>query len=228
MTDNTSDIYNQHDRVTNFFISLTSISLPTYDQRTGGFTIFMLLILLTAIVIAIRMWKNIKGLVWYAAVCVLLSCFFFEQTWWARYICQLWLFGAIFLVVSLCVRSARILEKIISVLMILAGCFTMVVATGASVTRGNYFRYLFETCREEKVTVCGDLPIQMKRHLAEKRIKYIHYDSVPKLENRKALYYYTDCEPVIVISEDQFNYVEEKLNRLHQPISRYVYLSKGE
>ena len=229
MSDNTPDIFQGADRVTNFFVSLISVSFPVYDQRAGGFTIFMPFILLLSLFISFRMASKLKGVVWYIAVCVLLSCFIFEQTWWARYICHLWLFGVIFLVASQCRKDVKRCGTALSILMVCAGIFTFTTSLATEVTRGSYLRYLFESCKEEKVTVCGSLPVQMKRHLDEERVKFIRRDSVPEGKEATALYYYHGCEPVIILNDDQYRNFDEKMSRLHQSLESYRYNpSEGE
>lgn len=228
MSVNTPEAFQGSDRVTNFFVSLVSISLPIYDQRFGGFTILMPVILLLSLVISVIMAKKLKGVVWYIAGSILLSCFLFEQSWWARYICQLWLFGAIFLVASQCRKNVRRYGFALSILMVCAGIFALATSMAAEVSRGSYLRYLFESCKEEKVTVCGTLPVQMKRHLDEERVKFIRRDSVPEGKEGTALYYYHGCEPVIILNEEQYRSLDEKMKRLHQSLESYRYIQSEE
>lgn len=97
LTSNTPDIFLEGNRFSNFFRSLASFKLLTnYYERAGGFGAGMILLLVLSIA-ALALPKTPKGLR-YAAVIAFLSCFCFEQSWWARYIPQLWLivaFGAI-------------------------------------------------------------------------------------------------------------------------------------
>lgn len=104
MTGNTPPEYLSRNRFVTFFLSLITPQLPSTDQRIGGFGVLMLPILvisLLAIFFSKSRWKNV-GI--YIAVWVLASCFFFEQSWWARYIPQLWIIvveGCLFLALSI-------------------------------------------------------------------------------------------------------------------------------
>ena len=194
---NTPEMYEGSGRIYNFFKSLTAVSLPVYDQRAGGFTVLMPLILVLCAVAAVIMRKKLKGVVWYIAGCVLLTCFLYEQSWWARYNCQLWLIGALFLVASQYSVRARKTGMAISVLMVLAGAATAAISLATEVKRGSYLRYLFDACREEQVAVSGEFPVHIRRHFDEEGIDYIVSDTVPEQSEHQTLYYYIDCEPLI-------------------------------
>ena len=221
MSGNTPEVFEGNGRIVNFFKSLFSISVPIYDQRAGGFTILMPFILLISAIIAWRLRHSIRSVIWYVAICTLLSCFIFEQTWWARYICQLWLVGAIFLVASQCVEHARKARVAISVFMAAACLTTMTASIGISVIRGSYMHHLFETCREKPVTVAGYFPRQMKRHLDEERISYVVIDSVPENKKENALNYYYECPPAIILSKSQIESLDRRLKFFHQSTDRY-------
>lgn len=224
MSGNTPTTYAGHNRITNFFISLFSITFPNYDQREGGFSVFMPIILLLSGIIAWKVRKSLRLVIWYVAVCIFLSCFIFEQTWWARYICQLWLVCGLFLVASLSICSAKKVGLIMYIFMALSGLLTITTSLTVSVVRGNYLRYLFQTCREAPVIVAGELPIQMRRHLDDEGIKYKREVKIPEEGMENAVYYYYGCEPIIYLSEDQIKHLDNKLRNIHQSVDRYRYV----
>lgn len=95
MTNNTPDIYLGHNRIYTFFSSLFTKAIPIYDTREGGFGPLMFAMILISLW---AIWRNRnigKGILIYISLWVIASCFFFEQSWWARYICQLWLIVSI-------------------------------------------------------------------------------------------------------------------------------------
>lgn len=224
MTSNTPDKYIGHNRVVNFFMSLFSMSMPNYDQREGGFSILMPFILILSVFIAWRERSSLRSIIWYISVCIFLSCFFFDQTWWARYICQLWLLGGIFLIASQCNNNAKTVGKIMSVLMVSVSLLATSISLSVSITRGNYLRFLFEACKEEPVIVAGELPSHMRRHLEEERISYERVAEVPDDKSMNALNYYYHVSPVLILSTRQITEIDNKLNRFGQSVERYRYV----
>lgn len=97
MTGNTPELYKGHGRLTNFLLSIFSVTIPNSDSRIGGFTpMFAILFPVSLIIISVAWYKSIKHraempAAVYISVCVLLSCFIFKESWWARYNTQLWL-----------------------------------------------------------------------------------------------------------------------------------------
>ncbi len=223
MSNNTPEKFSAHSRVVNFFISLFSVSLPNYDQREGGFTILMPLILILSSFIAWKERKSLRGVIWYIAVCVFFSCFIFEQTWWARYICQLWLVGGIFLIASQFNEKARKIGRVMSWLMIVTATIAMATSLSVSIIRGNYLRYLFQASREEPVLIVGDMPSQARRHFAEEKVSYKRIEEIPADKLSTSLYYYYECPPVIILSERQIEHIDTKLKRIRQSADRYRY-----
>lgn len=95
MTTNTPDIFVGHNRLYTFVRSLFSVELLSVDTRTGGFGPLMPLMLIISVW---ALWKKRhfeRGIVIYISAWALASCFFFEQSWWARYNSQLWLIVAL-------------------------------------------------------------------------------------------------------------------------------------
>lgn len=100
MTGNTPMLFG-NGRFIDFFNSIFSINLPTYDQRIGGYGPLMGLILILSFAILIISFKRIPKVCTYIALSALASCLIFDQSWWARYIPQLWLIPSLALYVSL-------------------------------------------------------------------------------------------------------------------------------
>lgn len=98
MDHNTPEIYG-NGRVWDFILSMWNIEIPNYDSRAGGFGPLMLPILIISLIVIALNRKAMPKTLIYIAACALLSCFIFEQSWWARYIAQLWLLSSIALYV---------------------------------------------------------------------------------------------------------------------------------
>jgi len=81
----------QADRFSAFFISLARPVAPIYDTRLGGFGLLMPVILILTVIVWIKYRHNIPRRASLVATFALVTCFLYPQSWWARYICQLWL-----------------------------------------------------------------------------------------------------------------------------------------
>ena len=88
---NTPEIYARGNRFTNFFISMFHPLVLHYDSRLGGFGPLFLVMLAVSLAVLWRVRSPWRREAIYIAVCTLASCFIFDQSWWARYICQAWL-----------------------------------------------------------------------------------------------------------------------------------------
>ncbi len=101
-------VFEDHNRFYNFFLSLiyTWISpnehglFVCFDQRRCGFTLWMVPLLLLTFISLVIYFKNWSKISLYIFFSVFLSCFIFEETWWARYIPQLWLLPVIAMINS--------------------------------------------------------------------------------------------------------------------------------
>lgn len=97
MTHNTPVELLDNNRFVNFFKSyltdLGVIQFPIYDTRVGGFGhLSFLLFPFALLCIVYNVFAGKKEyVIGYIALIALASCFFFEQSWWARYNTQLWL-----------------------------------------------------------------------------------------------------------------------------------------
>lgn len=107
MSGNTPDMYKTHGRVFNFFYSmLIPGKVGGGHERVNGFTMFFFPLLAVTIAIWLYNIKRWPKVISYIVVCTLASCFIFEQTWWARYIVQLWLVPAV-IIVALMAEGSR-------------------------------------------------------------------------------------------------------------------------
>jgi hypothetical protein len=89
MTGNTPSVFSESGRIVNFFKSVAMMKWLSYDQRYGGFGPFMApLLILSLLIVAAMAWR--RWHVAYVVLSLILSCFIFEQSWWARYIPFLW------------------------------------------------------------------------------------------------------------------------------------------
>lgn len=157
MTGNTPPEYLFSDRFTNFFRSLATFAYPTVDQRQGGFGILMLpmlVISLYSIWVSRRRWKGV-GL--YIAIWLLASCFFFEQSWWARYISQLWIIvveGLFFMMVGETHKKMNtvLIWSIISCV-VLTGIVTMEKSLATTIRQTCYRYNVVSELRNRRVKV---------------------------------------------------------------------------
>lgn len=146
MTDNTPEMYFVNDRVTSFlysyFIPHPAHSPTVYDTRFGGFGIFSFL--LFPIAIATLVYYPVRNrrmdAIAYTALCVIVSAFIFEQSWWARYIPQVWLLVPLSYL-YLCRQWKKFARYVRGVLTLLA------VATAAIVLWVD-FSFVLPTCSD--------------------------------------------------------------------------------
>lgn len=89
------------DRFSAFFISLARPVAPIYDTRLGGFGLLMPVILILTAIAWIKYRHIIPRRASLVAAFALATCFLYPQSWWARYICQLWL-----VTVTICIPLA--------------------------------------------------------------------------------------------------------------------------
>ncbi|MDE6297043.1 MAG: hypothetical protein K2L89_04275, partial [Muribaculaceae bacterium] len=220
MSGNTPDIYEGYGRVANFFLSLVRLSVPTYDQREGGFTILMPIILLISLFIIIRNRKSIRPVIIYLYVWIILSCFFFEQTWWARYISQLWLVGGIGAIIGIAAEKRRTAGYILLWIMIAVTLSTGALSLGGSIRKGGYIKSMLNTCSYQPVTLSGTVFPQVKRHLDENGIYYCMVSSPDSVEG-VAYSYYSGYPPVIILSARQAERLKENKGLLGDSRERY-------
>lgn len=113
MTCNTPSLYLNHNRFENFFLSIYgAVSVTVYDSRISGFGfVFMaLFIICVAVLICSEIQRRKFSIIGYMSLLIFLSCFFFEQSWWARYNPQLWMIVplAYYSILTVKVRGRRL------------------------------------------------------------------------------------------------------------------------
>lgn len=169
MTGNTPPEFMGHGRVVNFLISVAYPGAPTYDNRVGGFGPFMLLMLIISVYWIIRYRRVAGALSIYIAMWVVVSCFFFRESWWARYISQLWLLLPIAALTAL--RAGRHCR-----LLLVLACLTGLIGLGLSTFKGIYTScYRSAVCA---VSTDGYLRVSkpvtsINRHFEEKGVKVV-------------------------------------------------------
>ncbi|MDE6741111.1 MAG: hypothetical protein K2J58_02145, partial [Muribaculaceae bacterium] len=211
MTYNTPTEYLQHDRFSNFFRSLISLSIPTIDTREGGFGILMLPMLAVALY-AVWIGRKKSGYVpLYICACVFVSCFFFEQSWWARYITQLWLIPVVGIVVAVCygvgMPRLRVSAQVILVGALLTGCLSVCTSVVAAFRQTLYRHAVEHSLEGHTLRVCG-LNEAHRMHLKEADIEAIAIDSVSDsdwLVPYYGLLYDAEHYPVLIL--DSMSYV---------------------
>ena len=227
MSGNTTEMFRGHCRFVNFFRSLLIPSLQIdVDQRNGGFTMLMPLILLLTLINAWRIRREVKGTVWYAAALCLGSCFMFEQTWWTRYICQLWFLPVLFLPVSMDSVKTRKWGSVTAWLMILAGAYASLWALKHEFVIGSYNYLLMHEAGRGRVEIVEPAGPQYLRHLDEAGADYSVVDlplSLPADPSRKVLYFVERRPPLVIISAGQADAIRQRMEKMHLNYIRHEY-----
>lgn len=173
MTNNTPEMYVGDNRFVNFIKSMMSsvrrgewacpliplhpvdmLSVNT-DCRINGFGPFFGLMLLSGLAILIACCRS--RAVWYLVCCLLVSCFIFEQSWWARYIPFLWAVPAIS--VLCCMLQNRSLRWTVYARRLIVACSAVTVAVAMMIcvhTKIETYAYrelLFSSVGNEPVRV---------------------------------------------------------------------------
>lgn len=91
MTRLTPDRVASLDRLSAFFISLARPVPPIYDTALGGFGFLTPIIIILTLIAWVKFRHHIPSWCSWLALFSLVSCFLYPQSWWARYICQLWI-----------------------------------------------------------------------------------------------------------------------------------------
>lgn len=199
---NTPDIFQSHGRIYNFFKSLASISFPKYGERIGGFGPLMPLMLLLSLV-------NVGGYtyghkngparkyIWlYISAASILSCFCFEQTWWARYINIIWLVivsGVISGIVSKN-KYLKISGYSVGIMAIISGT----IAFAGGVWQGRKYQQMREAIYDQvdKEAYILDCWISTERHFKEHGIRTIEIYEIPEDSTLRAVPFFgTGDEP---------------------------------
>lgn len=220
MTGNTPEMFG-NGRLLDFIHSILSVKPPTYDQRIGGFGPLMFLILLTSLVILIVSFKRIPKVCKYIAVCAFASCFIFDQTWWARYIPQLWLVPSVALYVAFRYSKLKFLSVSLLSLMLISSAlaFACGVLPNARLSAIRYATY-----REVKnqSAVISFPNHQFLQHLKEQNIKYTEIEPCDINDSDHLIPFYGSVseteeitKPVFVLDSIQAEKIRNKLNHLY-------------
>lgn len=227
MTGNTPAEFLGRSRFVTFFLSLLSVNLPSVAQPIGGFTPLMPLILILSLWSLWCLRGKIPGAMLYAAVLVTVSCFFFEQAWWARYICQLWLVPVIIVIAAFRAGVAAKASRLTAWLMIAAGVSALLFTSKEMLVRGGYQQLMLHTAAAEpEVLVTGQWwGPQFERHMDEAGIRYRYVTEMPDTTGRTVLYYYEQNDPLIIISAEGADKIRKSLESLHFNYTRHEYHS---
>lgn len=169
-------------RLYGFFYSLFTPKIPSYASFLGGFGFAMPLLLAAAIIVGVRGRKNISAPFYYAGAWVLASCMFYEQAWWARYICQLWLLVPTSALASFYIggKVMRWLRGIIIIFAALntAGIAARCVAYTSTLSLRRAMLYEF-TGKNGVARIANSTP-ECRRHFEERgiRVEEIPQDSL--------------------------------------------------
>lgn len=178
MTGNTPALFS-HGRVVNFLISYLTPALATYDARVNGFGFATSLLLLLSAVVFIRSRRSVPAWMWYALAVTLASCFMFDQSWWARYVCQLWFVPCMAFMVTLIyarggdagLRGAFASLILLSALLSFAA--TLYISTRLTMVR----QHLYSMGRRHPIEVSYSTP-QLERHFSERGIEVAVADTM--------------------------------------------------
>lgn len=222
MTTNTPPDYLIHNRFTNFFRSLLSVSPITYDQREGGFGPLMLPMLLISLILVWRTRKRVETVIIYISCWVIASCFIFEQSWWARYNSQLWLIlplGLISLSSSQQFNKLnQLLSKALIIFALLTGCVAVAIQ-GGSTLRHTLYRRAIEKSLSGSTIEANFLNEVFCRHMNEAGIEVVKLSA----DNSKLpLPYYTyyiddpddDHFPKIYLGAEEYAKVKENVESI--------------
>lgn len=204
-------------RYVNFFASIFSFTIPYVDSRIGGFgPLFSIIFLycITIIVISIIREKKISILN-YIMICSIISCLFFEQSWWARYNTQLWLIApcCYYYFITHKIYHQKLLVKSFVVITLLnifiASFYTLRFSVQFKIERSAMFTVL-----EGKCVYLNNSRIQWKRQLEQNGIIVSDNKNI-EYSNSDTIYYYGSNNgkhefPYILITKKDCHDIEEQ------------------
>jgi hypothetical protein len=199
-----------HNRVYAFFRMIYAVRGMMYDSSIGGFGPMFSILFTGAIVWLVFEIKRNHGLtpLTYAAVVIILSCFVFEQTWWPRYITQLWLIVPI-MYLSLVSYTGAISRWITIAISWIVGVNVAVCIFYSlvwSIKLTVYRRAIFQELAGSEVRLTSIEP-QWTRQLNEREIQVEQLDSItPDYVYKSYIYVdscYNDYFPLIEITDEQ-------------------------
>lgn len=210
MTGNTPAMFDGGNRFVNFFKSLLSVSDASWAVVNGGctldgirnsyvntmtvngFGVLMAPMLLLGLALMVLSRPKLRW--WVVYLFMLVICFSFEQSWWARYIPFLW-FGIVFpLVVSLVTPATyrRLRRCLCCILVALCAVNAAVSVAATAASRLSYTAYInYIVTQQHKsgkpLLVAGVTPT-MCQQLRERNVRYEEYPTVSALPDTAALF----------------------------------------
>jgi len=186
MTGNTPELFS-HGRVVNFLISYLTPALATYDERVNGFGFATTILLLLSAVVFIRSRRSVPAWMWYALAVTLASCFMFDQSWWARYVCQLWFVPCMAFMVTLIYapRHDGWLRGAFASLFLLSTLLSFAATLYISVRLTMVRQHLYGMGRRHSIEVSYSTP-QLERHFSEHGITVVEVGSTARCGGEKS------------------------------------------
>lgn len=216
MSYNTPPEYVGHNRFFNFLQSYFAFKIYSPGMRKGGFgSVFAIILVVSLFIETYRCFKEHKltGSMILVTL-VLASCFIFEQSWWARYICQLWLVipVAYYDGVEISSKIGKISGRLIAVF----GSFNVGLCLILSVYSSVYFtatrNAVYDTLKRQTVYVANTRP-QSRRLMYEHNITFIEVpiDKIPE-EKRYSLYpqydYFMSYFMIVQVTDAQRKHID--------------------
>jgi hypothetical protein len=220
MTGNTPELYCDGNRITNFFRSIFSFRHTSVDQRIGGFGplfsgIFIIsLLILVADCVKLRKVTPLA----YGGMCILVSCFFFEQSWWARYNTQLWLLPGLALLSSY-LHSNQRNNPGAKLLVVMIACNISFVATCAvvkSIESTAYRNAIYTELTGQKVYIT-QMREQWRRQFRERHSE-LYLISTEEIDTLYAIHYRSSgpydisTDPMIQLNREQREHIDASYN----------------
>lgn len=231
MLKNTPEEYFGHNRIENFFISYfskpTQFVVPITDTRHAGFgPFFPIILLLSLFLISYHCITNRDWLSGYATFAILLSCFCFEQSWWARYIPQLWLIVPLSYYVTCKIDNLPIkfvresLAPVVTAISLIYLSFNL----GNYIFFSQYRRIIANTYKDKELVIAGCM-IQEYQWLELHGVKVRRTEFEDQAYQPRLSYIYrgwnaTDGKPYLVLSEEESKEILKKFDE--DPIVNFV------
>lgn len=136
MVGNTPPEFQETDRFTAFIWSMMRFSIPSVGERFGGFGFLMFPMVVISLIIIWHKRHIFHGIGLYISIWVLASCFFFEQSWWARYIPQLWIIILEGALLGAMTNGALKMWKWLTYILLACIGFNSFICLGSSIIRG--------------------------------------------------------------------------------------------
>lgn len=192
MSYNTPPEYVGRNRFFNFLQSYFVFKIYSPGTRSGGFgSVFAIILVVSLFIVTYRCFKEhrLTGSM-ILVMLVLASCFIFEQSWWARYICQLWLVVPVSYYdgVEASDKTGKISKRLIAI----SGGLNVGLCFVLSVYSSIYFtatrNAVYDTLNGQTVYVANARP-QSRRLMQEHNIALLEVpiDKIPE-EKRYSLY----------------------------------------